>query len=85
MLPQIRPCTCDFWYVRLLRKSDERSHMGKPIPERLHLAQHRVGLDYLTRGPDPRSYNEAKAAVAKTIRAFTGSDRRIGSGSDDTD
>jgi len=51
--------------------------MGKPIPEHTHLAQHRLGLDYLTRGPDPRSYNEAKAAVAETMRAVLGSDVRL--------
>ena len=51
--------------------------MGKPIPEHTHFAQHRLGLDYLPRGPDPRSYNEAKAAVAETMRAILGSDRRL--------
>ncbi|KAF2665597.1 hypothetical protein BT63DRAFT_377316 [Microthyrium microscopicum] len=58
-----RPCTCDF------------CHMGKPLPDRLYSKETitRKGLT-LSRGPDPRSFNHAKAAIADTARTILGMD-----------
>ncbi|KIY69942.1 hypothetical protein CYLTODRAFT_392887 [Cylindrobasidium torrendii FP15055 ss-10] len=58
-----RPCTCDF------------CRMGKPLPDRIYDMNKapRRGLT-LSRGPDPRSYNSAQAAIAEIGRAMTGID-----------
>ncbi|KAF9475461.1 hypothetical protein BDN70DRAFT_840872 [Pholiota conissans] len=55
------PCSCDF------------CTMGKPLPDKYYCKQSssRLGLS-LRRGPDPRSFNPAKAMIAESARAFLG-------------
>ncbi|GLB41022.1 putative MYND finger [Lyophyllum shimeji] len=55
------PCSCDF------------CRMGKPLPERIYKEKsaERMGLN-LRRGPDPRSFNPALAALCATGRSICG-------------
>ncbi|KAG7001403.1 hypothetical protein G7Y79_00032g067560 [Physcia stellaris] len=61
-----RACTCDF------------CHMGKPLPDDIYSKTVRSpsakGLKLL-KGPDPRSFNPAKAGVAAMARGIIGMDR----------
>jgi len=56
-----KPCSCDF------------CRMGKPLPNSIYNEQtaSRMGLN-LPRGPDPRSFNPAQAAVAAAGRTMLG-------------
>ncbi|KAF5381795.1 hypothetical protein D9615_005438 [Tricholomella constricta] len=57
----MHPCSCDF------------CRMGKPLPKSIYEEQsaERMGLN-LRRGPDPRSFNRALAALAATGRTISG-------------
>ncbi|KAF8162110.1 hypothetical protein BJ912DRAFT_1006650 [Pholiota molesta] len=56
-----KPCSCDF------------CRMGKPLPDSIYYERNasRHGLT-LRRGPDPRSFNRASAAMAKKGRSIFG-------------
>ncbi|KZW03512.1 hypothetical protein EXIGLDRAFT_664113 [Exidia glandulosa HHB12029] len=56
-----KPCMCDF------------CAMGKPLPDSIYYGAEasRMGLK-LSRGPDPRSFNPAKAALCVLGRTITG-------------
>ncbi|KAI8962678.1 hypothetical protein F5Y11DRAFT_179343 [Daldinia sp. FL1419] len=55
-----KPCSCDF------------CHSGKPLPDRIYKDTiPRRGLR-LSRGPDPRSFDEVEAGVAASARSFLG-------------